>query len=66
MQELTFTRDWRKNDTAARGGFPTDVYDEETVRADMQALHEETRAYLNGTVISSSFLPEDQQTRRTE
>lgn len=50
MQELIFTRDWRKNDTAARGGFPTDVYDEETVRADMQALHEETRAYINGTL----------------
>lgn len=59
---LEFTRDWRVNGTKDEGGFPTHESDEEQVRADMQALHEETREYINGTLRKAIQEVSDRQT----
>jgi len=59
---LEFTRDWRVNGTKDEGGFPTHESDEEQVRADMQALHEETREYINGTLREAIQKVSDRQT----
>lgn len=46
LERLRFTKDWTNP-----GDFPTYEADEAAVRADMQLLHDETRDYLNETLL---------------
>lgn len=46
FEKLKFTRDW--NNTS---DFPTYEENEQKVRADMQALHDETKEFINETLI---------------
>lgn len=46
FEKLKFTRDWKN-----ASDFPTFEDDEAKVRADMQALHDETKEFLNETLI---------------
>ena len=46
FEALRFSRDW--NNPA---DFPTTELDEAVVRADLQSLHDETKAYLNENLV---------------
>ena len=46
IDKLQFTRDWTKAED-----FPTIETDETVIRADMQALHDETKQFINETLI---------------
>lgn len=46
MEKLEFTKSWRNP-----ADFPTYEPDEAKVREDMQALHDETRDFINNTVV---------------
>ena len=46
FEKLRFSRDWKN-----ASDFPTFEDDEAKVRADMQALHDETKEFLNETLI---------------
>lgn len=46
FEKLKFTRDWNNS-----SDFPTYEENEQKVRADMQALHDETKEFINETLI---------------
>lgn len=46
FEKLSFTKDWKN-----ASDFPTYEENETQVRADMQALHDETRDFINGKLI---------------
>lgn len=48
FEKLKFTRDWNNS-----SDFPTYEENEQKVRADMQALHDETKEFINETLIPS-------------
>lgn len=48
FEKLKFTRDWNNS-----ADFPTYEENEQKVRADMQALHDETKEFINETLIPS-------------
>lgn len=48
FEKLKFTRDWNSS-----ADFPTYEENEQKVRADLQALHDETKEFINETLIPS-------------